>query len=56
MACFDDKVSEEAIKQIAEMKPLRAVFRDSSFATDAARVNVGEIFKLKSPNTTIKVL
>lgn len=56
VACFDDKVSEEAIKQIAEMKPLRAVFRDSSFATDAARVNVGEIFKLKSPNTTIKVI
>ena len=56
VACFADKISEEAIKQIAEMKPLRAVFRDSSFATDAARVNVGEIFKLKSPNTTIKVL
>ena len=56
VACFADKVSEEAIKQIAEMKPLRAVFRDSSFATDAARVNVGEIFKLKSPNTKIKVL
>ncbi len=56
VACFDYKVSEEAIKQIAEMKPLRAVFRDSSFATDAARVNVGEIFKLKSPNTSIKVL
>ena len=56
VACFADKISEEAIKQIAEMKPLRVVFRDSSFATDAARVNVGEIFKLKSPNTTIKVL
>ena len=56
VACFNDKVSEEAIKQIAEMKPLRVVFRDSSFATDAARVNVGEIFKLKSPTTTIKVL
>ena len=56
VACFADKISEDAIKQIAEMKPLRAVFRDSSFATDAARVNVGEIFKLKSPNTTIKVL
>lgn len=56
IACFDNRISEEAIKQIAEMKPLRAVFRDSSFATDAARVNVGEIFKLKSPNTTIKVL
>ena len=56
IACFDNKISEDAIKQIAEMKPLRVVFRDSSFANDAARVNVGEIFKLKSPNTTIKVL
>ena len=56
VACFDNKISEDAIKQIAEMKPLRVVFRDSSFANDAARVNVGEIFKLKSPNTTIKVL
>ena len=56
IACFDNRISEEAIKQIADKKPLRAVFRDSSFATDAARVNVGEIFKLKSPNTTIKVI
>lgn len=56
IACFDNRISEEAIKQIADKKPLRAVFRDSSFATDASRVNVGEIFKLKSPNTTIKVI
>lgn len=56
VACFDDKISEDAIKQIAELQPLRAVFRDSGFAGDAARVNVGEIFKLKSPKTTIKVL
>lgn len=56
IACFDDKISEETIKQIAEKKPLRAVFRDSSFATPAARINVDEIFKLKSPHTTIKVL
>ena len=56
VACFDNRISEEVIKQIADKKPLRAVFRDSSFATDASRVNVGEIFKLKSPNTTIKVI
>jgi len=56
IACFDNRISEEAIKQIADKKPLRAVFRDSSFASDASRVNVGEIFKLKSPNTTIKVI
>ncbi|MBR5130290.1 MAG: site-specific DNA-methyltransferase [Alphaproteobacteria bacterium] len=56
IACFDEKVSEDVIKQIADMKPLRVVFRDSSFATDSARINVDEIFKLKSPNTNIKVL
>lgn len=56
IVCFDDKVSEDTIKQIADKKPLRAVFRDSSFATPAARINVDEIFKLKSPHTTIKVL
>ena len=56
IACFDDKVPEETIKQIADKRPLRAVFRDSSFATPAARINVDEIFKLKSPQTTIKVL
>ena len=56
IACFDDKVSEDVIKQIADMKPLRVVFRDCSFATDSARINVDEIFKLKSPNTNIKVL
>lgn len=56
IACFDDKVSEGTIKQIADKKPLRVVFKDSSFATPAARINVDEIFKLKSPQTTIKVL
>ncbi len=56
VACFDNKISEDAIKQIAGLRPLRMVFRDSCFANDAARINVGEIFKLKSPNTTIKVL
>lgn len=56
IACFDDKIPEETVKQIADLKPLRVVFRDSSFATPAARINVDEIFKLKSPQTTIKVL
>ena len=56
IACFDDKIPEETVKQIADLKPLRVVFRDSSFANPAARINVDEIFKLKTPQTTIKVL
>lgn len=56
VACFDQNISEKVIKEIAKLSPNRVVFRDSSFATDAARVNVDEIFKLFSPDTEVKVL
>lgn len=56
IACFDENISEDTIKKIADRKPTRVVFRDSSFASSAARINVEEIFKLKSPNTKVKVL
>ena len=58
IACFEENVSEEVIRKIAqkEPKPLRVVFRDSSFMNSPAKINVEEIFKLLSPNTKIKVL
>lgn len=56
MACFDDDISEEVIRYIAQEQPLRAVFRDSSFANSADKINVGEIFKELSPNTKVKVV
>ncbi len=56
VACFAENVPEEVIREIAKRQPLRAVFRDSSFGDDAARVNLGEIFKLLSPDTEVKVL
>lgn len=56
VACFDEEISEEAIKGIAKMEPLRVVFRDSSFKTSADKINVEEIFKLLSPETSIRVL
>ncbi len=56
IACFAENISTNAIKQIASKKPLRVVFRDSSFADSPAKINVTEIFKTISPNTTIKVL
>ena len=56
MACFDDDVSEEVIRHIAQAQPLRAVFRDSSFANSADKINVSEIFKELSPNTKVKVV
>ena len=56
IACFDEGVSESVIKEIAKRKPLRAVFRDSCFDNSPAKINVGEIFKMLSPDTKIKVL
>ena len=56
MACFDDDISEEVIRYIAKEQPLRAVFRDSSFANSADKINVSEIFKELSPNTKVKVV
>ena len=56
VACFSEQIPEAAIRQIAAAKPLRAVFRDSSFASDSAKINVTEIFKTISPNTTVKVV
>ena len=56
IACFDDEISEETVKEIAKMKSLRVVFRDSSFTNDPKRINVEEIFKLLSPDTSIRVI
>ena len=56
IACFDENVPEPVMKEIAKKKPLRAVFRDSSFAGSPSKINVGEIFKMISPDTRIKVI
>jgi len=56
MACFEDEISEEVIRHIAQAQPLRAVFRDSSFANSADKINVSEIFKKLSPHTKVKVV
>lgn len=56
IACFDENIPDSVIKTIAKRQPLRAVFRDSSFAGSPAKINVGEIFKLLAPDTSIKVI
>lgn len=56
IACFDENIPESVIKAIAKQQPLRAVFRDSSFANSSSKINVEEIFKLMSPDTTVKVI
>lgn len=61
VACFDENIPDSVIKTIAKRRyhgscALRAVFRDSSFADSPAKINVGEVFKLLSPDTRVKVI
>lgn len=56
VACFSDSVTEAVVKCIAERHPLRAVFLDSGFATDAARINAEQIFREISPSTEVKAI
>ncbi|MCL2052542.1 MAG: site-specific DNA-methyltransferase [Lachnospiraceae bacterium] len=56
IACFEEHISEKAIREIANRKPLRAVFRDSSFTSSPEKINVFEIFKLLAPNTNVRVI
>lgn len=56
IACFDENITEDVIKNIARLQPLRAVFRDDSFKDSPSKINVTEVFKLMAPNTHIKVI
>lgn len=56
VACFDENVPDTVIRRMADLHPLRAVFRDSSFASDDSKINVTEIFKNLSPDTNVKVI
>ena len=49
-------VPRSVVEYMAKQQPLRAVFRDSVFASDDAKINVTEIFKNLSPDTKVKVI
>jgi adenine-specific DNA-methyltransferase len=56
IACFDLDLSPESVRAIAKRRPLRAVFRDSGFASDDARINAEQIFREVSPSTDVKAI
>lgn len=56
VACFDENIPVSVVKDIASKNPLRVVFRDSSFESSSSKINVSEIFKMLSPDTTVKVI
>ena len=56
VACFDEHVDFSLVDEIASVRPLRVVFRDSSFSTDADRINFETRFAKLSPETDIRVI
>lgn len=56
IACFDDALDMNILEEIANQKPLYAVFKDSSFASDSIAINNEQIFKRISPDTIVKVI
>lgn len=56
VACFDSGVNEDLVKELAGFEPLRVVFRDTGFVSDAVKINVEQIFKQMSPGTEVKAI
>ena len=56
IACFSEEVSADVVTEIANLQPLRVVFRDSAFKSDADRVNAEQLFRELSPGTEVKTI
>ncbi|GAB3036482.1 site-specific DNA-methyltransferase [Parafrigoribacterium mesophilum] len=56
IACFSEEVFADVVTEIAKRQPLRAVFRDSAFKTDADRINAEQLFRELSPGTEVKTV
>ena len=56
VACFAADVSSAVVNEIAQRHPLRAVFLDAGFVSDAARINAEQIFREVSPETEVRAI
>ena len=56
IATFDDEVNESTITEIAKLRPVYFVMRDSSAANDNVLDNFEQIFKHYSPETIRRIL
>lgn len=55
-ACFEPGLDDAFMKELAARKPLRAVFRDASYGSDAAKINAVQLFRQLSPTTEVRTL
>jgi adenine-specific DNA-methyltransferase len=56
IGCFANEMTDSVAREIAQRHPLRAVFLDAGFASDAARINVEQIFREVSPETEVRTI
>ncbi len=56
VACFDEEVDFSIVDELAGLTPLKVVFRDSSFQSDADRINFETRFKKLSPDSDLRVI
>ena len=56
IACFDEKVNENVIKEVAKRKPYYFVMRDSSLETDNVADNFEQIWMAYSKDTIRRIL
>jgi len=56
IACFADEITDDVVQAIATRRPLRAVFLDGGFVSDAARINAEQIFREVSPETQVRAI
>ncbi|PTG66815.1 site-specific DNA-methyltransferase [Staphylococcus saprophyticus] len=56
IAYFDDNLTDNITQKIANLKPLIAVFKESTFNKSSQKVNVLEQFRIISPDTKVKVI
>ena len=56
MACFDEKVDEAAITEIARLQPLHFVMRDSSLSSDQVADNFEQIWSEYSNDTVRRII
>ena len=56
VACFDDTIDINIIDEICKCKPLKIVFKESSFKTDSDKINTFERIKKLSNETEVNVI
>jgi adenine-specific DNA-methyltransferase len=56
LVCLEDSLDDSVIRAIAAQEPLKAVFKDTGFTSDSARINAEQVFEQISPDTMLKVL